>query len=136
MATVEDILDQVDGLRRDAADRVAKRFATVNALASATTEQLTEISGIGKVMADRIHAVAAGAKGGAAAASSTTSSTSSETPSRAAGTGRGRVGKVVESATGTAMGVVGKAAPTAKKLADRATEPARKVVEKVTKRGR
>ena len=79
MATVEDVLEQVDGLRRDAADRVATQFATVTALASATTDQLTQITGIGQVMAERIHAAAAGAKGGEATTSNASASQSAST---------------------------------------------------------
>lgn len=133
MASVENVLDQVDGLRRDAAERVEQRFATVDALASATIEQLTEISGIGQVMADRIHAAAAGAKGGEATAAARQADAA--TPP-AGGGGRGLVGKVVETATGTARTAVDRAAPAARKAVDRAAPAARKVVDRVVKRGR
>lgn len=123
MATVEDVLEQVDGLRRDAADRVATQFATVTALASATTDQLTQITGIGQVMAERIHAAAAGAKGGEATTSNASASQSASTSG--AGEDPGLVGKVLHTATTAAVGVVGRAVPVARRL-----------VGKVTKRGR
>ncbi len=141
MARVDDVLDQVDGLRRDAADRVKARFSSVSALASATTEELTEISGIGKVMADRIHAVAAGAKGGAASARASASDAKEKAATRAKqGAERAASTASTASARGRetadeAKGLVGKAAGTAKGVVDKATGPARKVVDKVRKRG-
>lgn len=139
MASVEDVLDQVDGLRRDAAARVRARFDSVSELAAASTDELTQISGIGEVMADRIHAVAAGAKGGAASArrnATTTTARAGDTARKAAEQGRGRLGKAVETATGTARSVADRAAGPARKVVDQASRPARKVVDRVTRRGR
>jgi NAD-dependent DNA ligase len=58
MAKIEDVLEDVDGLRREAADQIQQRFASVGELASATTAQLTAIKGVGEVMADRIRSAA------------------------------------------------------------------------------
>ena len=104
MASVEDVLDQVDGLRRDAADRVQARFTTVAALAAASTDELTQVKGIGAVMADRIHAVAAGAKGGAASARAS-ADTAAEKATTAARQGVDRARSTASTASARARGV-------------------------------
>jgi len=164
MATIEDVLDQVDGLRRDAADRVVTQFSSVAQLAGASVDQLTAIKGIGQVMADRILAAAKGAATAAPASAASTSgaASGSKGPKRLVGDALDRVSgtarkvveparkvvepaarkvseparKVVDRAGGEARKVVERASGEAKKVADRAGGEAKKVVDKVTRRDR
>lgn len=52
--TVTDFVDGVDGVRGGVAAAVGQRFDTVAALSEAPADQLTDVKGVGPVLAERI----------------------------------------------------------------------------------
>lgn len=92
MATLQEVLNDVDGLRSDAARRVRDRFKSVDHLAAASVEELTRIKGIGDVMARRIQEAAQAAKTRAAELPTTAKNTTAraaDAADRAIGTASG-----------------------------------------------
>lgn len=56
--SVTQFVDGVEGVRGGVAEAVGQRFATVADLSEAPTERLTEVNGVGPVLAERILAAA------------------------------------------------------------------------------
>ena len=52
--TVTEFVDAVDGVRGGVAEAVGQRFDTVAALSEAPADQLTDVKGVGPVLAERI----------------------------------------------------------------------------------